>query len=140
MADCLLSCDVPTNVTITTLKTIVNIAWGLENFNTIKLSRYMRCLFQYALPQGDSIAESLLDQVQNLALEAQESEQPYPVEELEWIATTAFNRAVDFYCAGEDVLCKNWAAKAITIASLCPGDGALQGLLEQKFLGLSWDT
>jgi hypothetical protein len=52
----------------------------------------------------------------------------------------AFNRAIDFYCAGEDVPCKIWASKAINIASCCPDGGGLQGLLEKKLLGLSWET
>jgi hypothetical protein len=56
------------------------------------------------------------------------------------VATIAFNRAVDFYCAGEDVMCKNWAAKAINISSFCPDEGMLQDVLEKKLLGLNWDT
>ncbi len=42
----------------------------------------------------------------------------YPPEELEWLATTAFNRAVDFYCASDDDGCKRWAEKALTLAGL----------------------
>jgi hypothetical protein len=67
-----------------------------------------------------------------------QTEKPYPAEELEWIATTSFNRAIDFYCATDDEACKNWAGKAITIASFCPDDGALQNLLQEKLLGLNW--
>jgi hypothetical protein len=47
---------------------------------------------------------------------------------------------VDYYCAGEDEACKIWAAKAINIASFCPDQGGLQGLLEKKFLGLNWNA
>lgn len=59
-------------VVITTLKKIVNAAWGLENFDIVKLSRYMRCLFQYALPQNDTIADQLLDQIHGIAQSAME--------------------------------------------------------------------
>lgn len=59
-------------VVITTLKKIVNAAWGLENFDITKLSRYMRCLFQYALPQDDTIADQLLDQIHGIAQTAME--------------------------------------------------------------------
>lgn len=62
------------------------------------------------------------------------------MEELEWVATVTFNRAIDFYCAGEDEMCKKLAAKAINISSFCPDGGALQDLLEKKLLGLSWDA
>jgi len=73
-------------------------------------------------------------------LNSQQSEIRYPEEELEWIATTAFNRAVDFYCAGEDALCKSWAVKAVTVASFCQDDEALKRLLEQKVLGFNLAT
>jgi hypothetical protein len=59
-------------VTILNLKRIVNAAWKLEDFDTAKLSRYMRCLFQYALPHGNNVTEDLLDQIYKLAQEASE--------------------------------------------------------------------
>jgi hypothetical protein len=55
---------------VPTLKRIVNAAWKVENFDIIKLSRYMRCVFQYALPEGGQIAEGLLNQAYELAQEA----------------------------------------------------------------------
>lgn len=87
MADCLLCCEAPTHgriseqllqrsttnkiiVVVPTLKRIVNAAWEVENFDIMKLSRYMRCVFQYALPEGGQIAEGLLDQAYELAQEA----------------------------------------------------------------------
>jgi hypothetical protein len=65
-----------------------------------------------------------------------QTEKPYPSEELEYIATTAFNHAVDFYCLGEDTACKSWAEKAISIAGFCSDRRALQGLLQEKLVGL----
>jgi hypothetical protein len=59
-------------VTILNLKRIVNAAWELEDLDTAKLSRYMRCLFQYALPHGNNVTENLLDQIYKLAQEASE--------------------------------------------------------------------
>jgi hypothetical protein len=59
-------------VVIPNLKRIVNEAWELENFDILKLSRYMRCLFQYTLPHGDSVGEELLDQIYKLAQETAE--------------------------------------------------------------------
>ncbi len=63
-------------VTVLNLKRIVNAAWALEDFDVTKLSRYMRCLFQYALPQGINVAEDLLDQIYTLAQEALEVGDP----------------------------------------------------------------
>lgn len=63
---------------------------------------------------------------------------PYPAEELEWIATTTFNRAVDFYCASQDDASRRWAEKAISLANLGNDDGHLHKLLQNKYLGLAW--
>jgi hypothetical protein len=65
---------------------------------------------------------------------------PYPGEELEWMATTAFNRAVDYYCLQDDAACKLWATKAMEIASFCPDKGALRHQLERNLLALKWNT
>lgn len=63
----------------------------------------------------------------------------YPAEELEWLATTTFNRAVDFYCSSQDVDCRRWAEQALTIAHLGNDGGALHELLQTKYSGLVWD-
>ncbi len=64
----------------------------------------------------------------------------YPTEELDWIATKAFNHAVDLYCSGDDKGCKNWAYKALSIAHFCNDDGALEELLQTKLAGLKFDS
>jgi hypothetical protein len=100
----------------------------------------MRVLFQHALSQNEFLAEELLDQINSHAHEASETGQPYPAIELEWVSTTAFNHAINFYSLGQDNACKRWAAKAIVAASICPDSGVLQGLLESKLAGLNWDA
>ena len=64
---------------------------------------------------------------------------PYPPEELEYLATTTFNRAVDLYCTSQDEACRRWAERALGIAELCNDEGALRSLLMEKYGGLSWD-
>jgi len=64
---------------------------------------------------------------------------PYPPEEIAWLATTAFNCAVDFYCSSQDETCRRWAGKALGISSLSDDGGALQDLLQEKYSGLTWD-
>jgi hypothetical protein len=126
-------------VLIPTLKRIINEAWSFEAFDIAKLSRYMRCLFRLGLSSSDgSLAESLLDQVSELAGSAEDSETPYPLEELEYVATTAFNRAVDYYCTGEDEACRRWAGKAVGVAGFCADGGGLRGLLQEKLVGLQF--
>jgi len=102
----------------------------------IKLSRWIRCLLQLALTSKNEIAEFLLDQAISLA---RDEKMIYPPEELEWLATTTFNRAVDFYCVSQDEACRRWAEKAITLASCGRDGGELHKLLESKYLGLQWE-
>lgn len=40
----------------------------------------------------------------------------YPIEELEWLASVSFNKAVDFYRAGLDEECQRWGTKAVQVA------------------------
>ncbi len=69
-----------------------------------------------------------------------QTDQPYPTEELEWIATRSFNYAVDLYCAGDDTGCKNWTAKALNIAHYCADEGALARTLQSKLVVLKLDS
>lgn len=139
MADCILSAEAPTQEVITTLKIIINKAWNIEKFDTPRLAKYMRCLFQYALPHDAAIAEELLDQVHQLAEVAESTTIPYPPEELEYIAITTFNRAIDFYCVEDDEACRKWATKALAVATFVGDGGVLLGVLQGKLVGLEWD-
>lgn len=66
--------------------------------------------------------------------------QKYPAEEIEWLATTTFNRGVDFYCIGQDVDCKRWIEKSIELAKILEDEGALVEVLQEKYLGLAWEA
>ncbi|KAI9644262.1 Transcription factor [Ciborinia camelliae] len=140
MADCILSCEAPTQVLIMTLKKITNRTWEMEEFDTIKLSKYMRCLFQAAMGNDDKIAEELIGQVCMLAADAAETELPYPTQELDWLATKSFNYAIDLYSADQDEACKRWAEKAIRVAGYCADNGNLERLLRERVGGLRFDS
>ena len=64
----------------------------------------------------------------------------YPEEELEWLSTTTFNRAVDFYLASDDAKSKKWGQKALELAELMQDNGILYRVLRQKFSCLKWDN
>ena len=142
---------------ITILKKIANESWSLDSLDITKLAKYMRCLFQVALSDNPLVAEQLLDQIYYVAEESSkvavqirlgrlqslhytQTDAPYPSEELEWVATRAFNHAVDLYCSDDDDGCRNWAGKALNIARFCPDNGALERVLQTKLLGLKFDT
>jgi hypothetical protein len=126
--------------------------------DSTKLAKYTRCLFQIALSGNSNIAEQLIEQISYLAQDAAEvrpinvlsedffpahsskqTDLPYPAEELEWVATRAFNHAVDLYCSGDDDGCKKWAAQSLNIAHFCPDGGVLESLLQSKYAGLKFD-
>jgi hypothetical protein len=62
----------------------------------------------------------------------------YPITELEWLSTTAFNHAVDYYIQENDTKCKEWAEKALALAGWAEDEGQLRGVLLDKYKGLAW--
>jgi hypothetical protein len=62
------------------------------------------------------------------------------LEELEWMATTAFNHSVDCYSTNQDELSKQWASKALSLAHYYLDGGRLEKILQEKYLTLRFDT
>ena len=62
----------------------------------------------------------------------------YPKTELEWLATTTFNHAVDYYLQEEDDKAKKWAEKAFVIAQWIEDDGKMRDYLMQKYSNLKF--
>ncbi|KAL8629964.1 hypothetical protein Q9189_004340 [Teloschistes chrysophthalmus] len=112
------------------------------------------------MPSNIEMAENLVNQVMSIArntkavcsrpsllhidrrLTKYNLKQPmdtYPTEELEWVATTAFNRAVEFYSTSQDKICRRWAEKAISLAELNDDGGLLHQLLQRKYMDLAWE-
>ncbi|KAL4933468.1 uncharacterized protein BDV17DRAFT_298935 [Aspergillus undulatus] len=99
-----------------------------EAFTTY-LPRHLRCLFSLSLQAQEYIlAESVLDQALFLARPSNNPKvNSYPQDELHWLATSAFNRAVEFFLLSADGECARWAGKAIALAD-CIGDNGEAGL------------
>lgn len=62
----------------------------------------------------------------------------YPHTELQWLAATSFNNAVDFYQQGDDERCKVWAEKAFSVANFIGDQGAMRDMLMKRYSGLTW--
>lgn len=62
----------------------------------------------------------------------------YPKTELEWLATTVFNRAIDFYLQEVDNLAKKWAEKAFVLAQWIDDGGATRDFLMGRFSKLKF--
>ncbi|KAK0732676.1 meiosis protein SPO22/ZIP4 like-domain-containing protein [Apiosordaria backusii] len=133
MADSLLRARAPGQVLYSTMRKLVNEIWVLEAFDAVKLAKYTRCLFQATLPVDDGLAMKLLEEACGKARELRESQAAWPEEELEWMAATAFNHAIDCYSAHEMERSREWAMKAIKLAGYCQDDGGLEGTLRAKY-------
>ncbi|KAK0663176.1 hypothetical protein DIS24_g1486 [Lasiodiplodia hormozganensis] len=139
----------------------------------VHLSRWIRCLFKLsidnsnALDDPDAIPLQCIEQATNVISSSLSSSiagavqrergkgvdendgggsHCYPQIEAEWLASTAFNRAIDFFCAGNDARCKVWAEKAMGLARVAEqrtgrGDGErrerrLYAVLIDRYKGL----
>ncbi|KAK0706965.1 meiosis protein SPO22/ZIP4 like-domain-containing protein [Lasiosphaeria miniovina] len=139
MADSLLRAQAPGQALYSTIRKIVNEIWVLESFDAMKLAKYTRCMFQATLPLDDGLAMKLLDEACSKVRELRESEAHWPQEELEWMATTAFNHAIDCYSAREIERARDWATKAINLSHYCEDEGSgLERTLQDKFLRLNF--
>lgn len=173
------------------LQKIINLTSKQNGGDIVKLSRWLRCLFNLTLSLDESISLKCLDQVTQIAAKKhgvctrqcdtililseptqctrqasislpilatpppssplksdhdaisadQESKQPdyYPATELEWMAISAYNRAIDYYVSEDDAKCKIWAEKAMIVAQWLEDDGQLRDLLMGKFSALQFN-
>jgi hypothetical protein len=62
----------------------------------------------------------------------------YPPVELEWLCTTAFNLAVDYYVQENDEKAKIWAEKAMSLTEWVEDGGGLKESLMKKYSALVW--
>ncbi|KAE8404582.1 meiosis protein SPO22/ZIP4 like-domain-containing protein [Aspergillus pseudonomiae] len=103
------------------------------------LPRYIHTFFQLSLDASEyCLAESALDLALASACDLCGTTLRYPSDEIQWMATVAFNRAVDLYLLSESGECQRWAEKAIKLADLGEEDCAMLGkLLREKLQKLS---
>ncbi|KAL2833000.1 meiosis protein SPO22/ZIP4 like-domain-containing protein [Aspergillus cavernicola] len=152
--DCLLRSGAPSSYLSQFVKQIIRTfhtspspSLASSNFSSLTLPRHLHCLFSLATQAEEYIlAESVLDQALLLAQpntkhqtqSQSKSENQYQKEELQWLATLSFNRAVEYFLMSADEDCRRWAGKAIALADLVGGDdrGDLGRLLRGKFEGM----
>ncbi|OBW67827.1 MAG: Uncharacterized protein AUREO_021010 [Aureobasidium pullulans] len=127
----------------TVMEKIINTCWR-NNKDITRLARWIRCLFQMTITTDPVMSLRCLDQAHAIANKAamQQIPEPYPVEELEWLATTAFNHAVDLWFASADEgdgqdTAKAWAEKALMLSgAVTIGEGASHKTLQDKWMRL----
>lgn len=129
------------SVFFTTMRFIVNQIFKTEQFDSDKLARYIRCIFQAALPLDDAVAMQVLDQAVDVSRQCAQVSRPFPPAELEWLAVTAFNRAVDLYARGrQGPPCHRWALGALELAGHMDDGGRVGHVLQSKFASLRFPT
>ncbi|EPS39658.1 hypothetical protein H072_6544 [Dactylellina haptotyla CBS 200.50] len=132
LGDMILCVDAPVQVSLSVLENVINHSIQIENYETDKIARWIRVLLQRSL-QGDfNRAERLVHQVLDICKQRISASQ-YPQDELEWVAATLWNLAIDKNCAGDYNDSKRWAEFALSVAGLLKDGGKLEALLHAKF-------
>lgn len=134
----LLSDETFGTVLFATLHLIVNEIFALEQFDSDKLAKYIRCIFQAILPLDDALAMQLLDQALQIAREGKQVARPFPLTELDWLVATSFNHAIDFYARGDEAPCHRWALKAMDLAEYMDDQGSMRNMLQERFAKLKF--
>lgn len=120
-----------------------------------KLARWIRCLFQMTLSISPDMALKCVVNASSIANRSSTvqvwifcklatlchvlltvSLQRYPKDELAWLATSAFNHAVDLYCADDKELSRSWAENALNLAMAIGQNTGLHAALQAKLLRL----
>ncbi|KAF1951086.1 SPO22-domain-containing protein [Byssothecium circinans] len=153
---------------LSVLQKIIKMSNKQNGVNFGKLSRWIRCLYQLSITFDEKISLKCVEQAIDIAAARRgdsalftpppssspimtddlerffandEEKEPdhYPTTELEWLATTTFNHAVDYYVQENDAKCKEWAEKALALAGWAEDQGQLRALLMDKYKGLVWE-
>ncbi len=115
------------------LDRIINETWQKQK-DIVKASRWLRLSFALDLADGDgSFALKLLGQATRMAKRQQSKAlEAFPETELQWLATTAFNKAVDLLSTGANESCMEWIQAALDLAYYAGDNGALHANLTAK--------
>lgn len=115
------------------LDRIINETWQ-QNKDISKASRWLRLSFSMDLKEGKgNFALELLKQSAGMAMKGYRKEDAtYPETELQWLAITAFNRAVDLLSNGNVALAREWIQGALELARYAGDDGALHANLTDR--------
>jgi hypothetical protein len=110
------------------------------------IARWLRCLFQVSLLPSSTLALECIAHATSLAasppvsLAGESGGDAFPQIELEWLAASTFNHAIDFYSAGDDENFTLWATSALQLAEKARDGGALAGLLRERYSKLLWQA
>jgi len=112
------------------LQKIINETWSKDK-DVVKLARWLRFTFSVGLNDSDGgISVKLVGQAAVLARRGTEMRNdPYPEDELQWLATTAFNKAVDLLAVENRQAADQWMETALELARYAADNGSLHAQL-----------
>ena len=119
---------------IALIQRIINETWKKDK-DLVKVSRWLRLSFSIDLSDADgAFALQLLQQAADMAKKGHSSSDAecYPETELQWLATTAFNHAIDLLSGGAFEDAKIWIDAALEVARYAADEGALHANLTHK--------
>lgn len=109
---------------------IINETWSKDK-DIFKLARWLRFTFSVGLGDANGgISVKLVEQAAVLARRGTEMRNdPYPEDELQWLATTAFNKAVDLLAVEDRQAADQWMEAALELARYAADNGSLHAQL-----------
>ncbi|GAB7322156.1 hypothetical protein MBLNU13_g03171t1 [Cladosporium sp. NU13] len=108
------------------LQRIINETWSKDK-DVVKLARWLRFTFSVGLSDSDGgISVKLVEQAAAMARRWTEMRNdPYPEDELQWLATMAFNKAVDLLAIENRQAADQWMEAALELARYAADNGSL---------------
>jgi tetratricopeptide (TPR) repeat protein len=123
--------------TIQTLQCIVTRSCHGQDNTSVLLARWLRCLYQLGVAFDESIGEQCAESASQLAEGRRGTADPYPQDELDWLASNVYNRGVDKYVTGADLAkATSWADRALMLAGSMDDGG--EKLKQLKGVYASW--
>lgn len=116
------------------LQKIINESWKKDK-DVVKLARWLRVSFSIDLSDADGdLSLKLLGQATMMAKRRIEGHglQLYPEDELQWMAITAYNRAVDYLAQDEFNKVHEWMEATLGLAKYAADNGILHASLTDK--------
>ncbi|KAI6843648.1 hypothetical protein KC358_g3820 [Hortaea werneckii] len=115
------------------LQRCINETWKKDR-DIVKMSRWLRLAFTMHLhDQDNGLALKLVEQAAAIARKGYNNEaEVYPDVELTWLATMAFNKAIDCLATGDNGGCQSWADAALELAYYADDNGSLHAHLTAK--------
>ncbi|KAI7215800.1 hypothetical protein KC333_g5221 [Hortaea werneckii] len=115
------------------LQRCINETWKKDR-DIVKMSRWLRLAFSMHLhDQDNGLALKLVEQAAAIARKGYNGEgEEYPNVELTWLATMAFNKAIDCLASGDYGGCQSWADAALELAYYADDNGSLHAHLTAK--------